>query len=426
MSKKEKLVPSGAPIRRGSALLERLRVNHDNVDTSASAMSKVTYVDVWNPTKDLPSISQEYLVGARGWLAGRICQERATFSKGKSSFMYLQYAAAQKRHGAYCMHVETEGAASPADWVASFGCDPEELIMSETKSLDECLALIDEVVCEIRGGFGGSVGESGRATKTKYTDPLDAAMEHPIMIGVDSLSQLTQEDKVNQDVVDMSRTSQPGVMARKMREWFRLRVQRLHQSKACLFLTTHETQKIATGPAAFTGPQKTSVAQEAVGISATYAYDVRVSKWKDNRTGDILGNETTLTCFKNKWSGDKFGGTVREVQLYLDIGHGFDLIHSDAEFLLKHANSPFAEKLGLFDRAQVPVRTSAGIKCPLLSAKTFKTEEEFMRAFYANEDLLMCCRQALKLRGFGFDFETSWKNQPAEQPADQPAEQEEA
>jgi RecA/RadA recombinase len=425
MSKKEKLVPSGAPIRRGSALLERLRANHDNVDTSASAMERVTYVDVWNPTKDLPSISQEFLVGARGWLAGRICQERATFSKGKSSFMYLQYAAAQKRHGAYCMHVETEGAASPADWVASFGCDPEELIMSETKSLDECLALIDEVVCEIRGGFGGSVGDSGRASKTKYTDPLDAAMEHPIMIGVDSLSQLTQEEKVVQDVVDMSRTAQPGVMARKMREWFRLRVQRLHQCKACLFLTTHETQKIATGPAAFAGPQKTSVAQEAVGISSTYAYDVSVSKWTDNRTGDIRGNATNLKCFKNKWSGDKFGGAVREVQLFLDIGHGFDLIHSDAEFLMKHPASPFAEKFGLFDKSQVPVRTSAGIKCPLLSDKTFRSEDDFIRAFYANEDLLMCCRQALKLRGFGFDFETSWKNQPAEQPTDQPVEQEE-
>jgi hypothetical protein len=320
--------------------------------------------------------------------------------------------------------VETEGAASPADWVSSFGCDPEELIMSETKSLDECLALIDEVVCEIRGGFGGSVGDSGRASKTKYTDPLDAVMEHPIMIGVDSLSQLTQEEKVVQDVVDMSKTAQPGVMARKMREWFRLRVQRLHQCKACLFLTTHETQKIATGPAAFAGPQKTSVAQEAVGISSTYAYDVSVSKWTDNRTGDIRGNATNLKCFKNKWSGDKFGGAVREVQLFLDIGHGFDLIHSDAEFLMKHPASPFAEKFGLFDKSQVPVRTSAGIKCPLLSDKTFRSEEDFIRAFYANEDLLMCCRQALKLRGFGFDFETSWKNQPAEQPTDQPAEQE--
>ena len=233
------------------------------------------------------------------------------------------------------------------------------------------------------------------------------------MIGIDSLSQLTQEDKVYQDVADMSRTSQPGLMARKMREWFRLRVQRLHQCQACLFLTTHETQKIATGPAAFAGPQKTSVAQEAVGISATYAYDVSVKKWVDNRTGSILGNETTLKCFKNKWSGDKSNGAVREVQLFLDVGHGFDLIHSDVEFLLKHAASPFSERMGLFDKSQLPVRTSVGIKCTLLSDKTFRSEEDFIRAFYANEDLLMCCRQALRLRGFGFDFETAWKNQEA-------------
>ncbi len=409
MAKKEKLVSSGAPIRGGSALLARLKANHDNVDTATTAMEGVRYVDVWNPVQDIPSIAQEYLVGARGWLAGRICQERATFSKGKSSFMYLQYASAQRRHGGYCLHVETEGAASPADWVASFGCNPDELIMVESRSLDECLGLIDETVCEIRGGFGGMAGESGRVAKTKYVDPLDPDMAHPIVIGVDSLSQLALEDRVSQDVADMSRASQPGVMARKMREWFRLRVQRMHQAQACLFLTTHETQKIATGPAAFAGPQKTSVAQEAVGIAATYAYDVRVSKWKDNRTGSILGNETTFSCFKNKWSGDKFGGSVREVTLYLDIGHGFDLVHSDAEFLIKHPNSPFSARTGAFDQSKAPVRNSQGVKCPLLSDRTYRTDEEFVRAFYANEDLLMSCRQALRLRGFGFDFETVWR-----------------
>ena len=99
MAKKEKLVPSGAPIRKGSALLERLRANHDNVDTAASAMERVSYVDVWNPTHDLPSIAQEYLVGGRGWLSGRICQERALASAGKSSFMYLQNVYSPKFPG---------------------------------------------------------------------------------------------------------------------------------------------------------------------------------------------------------------------------------------------------------------------------------------------------------------------------------------
>lgn len=411
---KEKLA-KGAPIRGGSALLERLRSNRTNVETAATVMAKARYIDVWNPLADLPSIAMEYLVGAKGWLAGRICQERATFSKGKSSFMYLQYAAAQRKTGAYCMHIETEGAASPADWVASFGCDPEELILVESKSLDDCLGLVDQTVCEIRGGFGGMAGESGRAMKTKFTDPLDKDMEHPIMVGIDSLSQLDQEDKVERDVADMSKTAQPGFIAKKMREWFRIRTQRLHEMQASLFLTTHETAKIATGPmAGFGGPQKTSVAAEAIGINATYAYDLRVSKWKNPSTGDILGNETTFTCFKNKWSGDKFGGAVREVPLHLRVGQGFDLIHSDAEFLLRHPASPFAERAGLFEKAQAPQRTSAGIKCTLLSDRTFRSEEDFVRALYANTDLLMALREALRLRGFGFKFESSWKQQAAD------------
>ena len=411
---KEKLAASGAPIRKGSALLERLRQNRENVETAATIMENARYIDVWNPIADLPSLAMEYLVGAKGWLAGRICQERATFSKGKSSFMYLQYAAAQKKTGAYCMHIETEGAASPADWVASFGCDPEELIMVESKSLDDCLGLVDETVCQIRGGFGGSVGDSGRAKKTEFTDPLDKEMEHPIMIGIDSLSQLDQEDKVERDVADMSKAAQPGFIAKKMREWFRIRTQRLHEMQASLFLTTHETAKIATGPMAGLGPQKTSVAAEAIGINATYAYDLRVSKWKNPSNGDILGNETMFTCFKNKWSGDKFGGVIREVALHLRVGRGFDLVHSDAEFLIKHPNSPFAEKAGLFERGQVPQRTSAGIKCTLLSDRTFRSEEDFIRALYANEDLTMALREALRLRGFGFKFESSWKQQDAD------------
>ena len=400
---KETLVPSSPAKGRMGDLVAKLGKSFTGFTTAAEATENVRYVDVMNPVADLPSITLEYLIGAKGWLAGRICQERATFSKGKSSLMYLMYAAAQKRTGAACLHIETEGAPSPADWIASFGCDPRELWMKEEKSLEECLDDIDRFVNAFRTGVDGK-------------PPFDPNREVPLMIGVDSLSQLAKEENVEKDVADMGKSVQPGYTAKTMREWFRRRTQRMYEQQACLFLTTHETAKIATGPAAFGGPQKTSVAQEAIAINATYAYDLRVSKWKDNRTGDILGNETTLTCFKNKWSGDKFGGSIREAQIHLDVGHGFDLIHSDAEFLLHHANSPFAAKFGLFAQDKIPVRNSAGIKCPLLSDKTFKSEEEFVRAFYANEDLLMTCREALKLRGFGFSFESDWKNQAVPEP----------
>ena len=411
---KEKLVSSKAPIRKGSALLERLRKNHSNVGTAASLTEEVRYVDVWNPVADLPSITMEYLVGAKGWLAGRICQERAQFGRGKSSFMYLNYGAAQKRTGAYCLHVETEGAPSPADWVASFGCDPDGLFMASQNSLDGCLEFIDEFICEIRGGFGGMAGDSGRVSKTKFDNPEDPDMVHPIMIGVDSLSQLDSEEKVERDIANMGKAAQPGYVAKKLREWFRLRTQRMYDKQACLFLTTHETTKVQTGPMAGIGPQKTSVAADAIAIAATYAYDLRVGKWKNPSTGEVVGKESTFSCFKNKWSGDYCNGVLREAPLHLRAGAGWDLIHSDAEFLIKHPNSPFAERLGLFERNQVPQRTSAGIKCPLLSDKTFRSEEEFIRAFYANEDLLMACREALRLRGFGFKFESSWKQQDAD------------
>ena len=396
MAKKE-LISSGAPTGR-SAFLDRLRKNFAGL-TSASDGINASYLDVWNAKDDLPSIAQEYMVGGKGWLDGRICQYRATFSKGKSSMMYQQYGASQLRHGAYCFHVETEGAGSPPNWIASFGCNPEDLMMLESESLEKCFGFIDQMRCEFRGGNG-------------VKDPIDPKNEHPLVFGVDSLSQLNVDSLAQQDVMDMTKASQPGVVAKKMREWFSANVQKLRASRTFLFLTSHETAKIATGPMAFGGPQKTAKAQEAIGVSGTYAYDLGVSKWTASN-GDILGSVTNFKCFKNKWSGREFNGKVRSVDMYLHIGHGFDLCHTDAMFLSKNPNSPFAwhHELSKFG---TPAKDAYGWKWPALSDKRFRTAEDLMRAFYANEDLLMKTREALQLYGFGFAFESGWRTRVAE------------
>lgn len=167
-------------------LMRRLQENSSTISSASQVMSTWRYLDFWNPKDDLPCISQEWLLGARGYLAGRIAQLRAKYSKGKSSYMYLQYAAAQKRAQAFCFHVETEGAGAPADYIASFGCDPNDLLVAEIPSLEECLREIDQLICQVRGGFGGSVGEMGRAVKTKFNDPIDPDLTAPIVIGIDS------------------------------------------------------------------------------------------------------------------------------------------------------------------------------------------------------------------------------------------------
>lgn len=383
-------------------LMARMAAKHANVMTATEAMRRVRYMDFMDPHTGLPSITQEYLIGARGFLAGRMTQLRATYSKGKSSFCLLQYAAAQKSSDAYCLHIETEGAMAPADRIAMIGADPDSLLQSECSSLEDCCSMIDELVCEIRGGFGGSIGDMGRTVKTKYTDPIDPGCDAPIIIGVDSLSALGKEERVQQDVADVGKVPQVGQTAKMLREYFRNRIQRFNQKQVALFLTTQETVKLEMGMKAFAGPQKTSVAAEAIGIHATFGIDFDSAKWLDKNRGEQIGDILKLKTFKNKWSPRN-----RAVELYLTTNNGFDLIHTDAEFLLNHPASPFSGNSDLFSGDKLCYRHSAGITCKPLSDKSFKTEEEFVRAFYENKDMLQAIRNDMKIRGFGFDWETA-------------------
>lgn len=384
-------------------LLGRLAARHSNIMTAEDAMSSWMYLDFMDPKTGLPSIAQEWFIGGRGLVAGRIAQLRATYSKGKSSYCMLQYGAAQKTKQAFCYHVETEGSATPADRIFALGANPKELLQAEHSSLEECLSSIDELICEIRGGFGGSVGATGRNIKTQYTDPIDAACEHPILIGVDSLSALGKQDRVDTDVADMSKNVQIANTAKTLREYFRERVQRFNQKKVLLLLTTQETVKLEMGVKAFNGPQKTSVAAEAIGIHSTYGIDFDSSKWIDKKSGVQLGDILKLKTFKNKVSPRN-----RVIEMFLTTNNGFDLIHTDANFLIDHPSSPFAEGTNPFGGGKIVSRNPYGIKCELLSDKTFKSEEEFVRAFYDNQEILTKCREHLRIRGFGFDFETRY------------------
>lgn len=399
MGRPKKVSQPSAPVSRSAALLQRLQENTSTGICSASQlMNKWRYIDFVNPRDRLPCLSMEWLFGSRGLLAGRILQLRATYSKGKSSFMYLQYAAAQLMSNAYCLHIETEGAASPADYIASFGCNPNDLLIAEIPSLEDCLAKVDEIICQIRGGFGGDVNDQGRTVKTKFTDPLDPSMESPIVIGIDSLSSLGAESGVNVDIADVGSSSALSYHTRKLREYFRDRVGRFRDTQTILMLTSHETAKIETGPKrSFGGPQKSSLAQEAIGIHATYGIDVSSVPYWNKAEGKQLGDVVTLKTFKNK-----LAPRHRELSLYLVWNSGFDLVKTDCEFLLNHGASPFKKGEDIYAHAH-------GITCKPLSDKPFKTQAEFLQALYGNTDFVMSLRERMRIRGCGFEFESKFQ-----------------
>lgn len=403
-SKKKLVDASRAEEGHIGRLLGRLASKHSSITTADAAMKDWMYIDFMDPKTGLPSICQEYLIGARGFIAGRIVQLMAEYSMGKSSYCMLQYGAAQRKSGAFCYHIETEGAATPADRVYQFGVNPKELLQAEHETIEDCIASVDELICEIRGGFGGSLSASGRVVGTTYTDPIDPKCEHPILIGIDSLSALGRKDRTEQDILDISKTPQIAKTAVNMRDLFRSRSQRFRKTKTLLFLTTQQTANINQGPMAkFGGSTKTAIAEQALGAAASYGISFSSKKWEDNgyRVGDILNLET----FKNKISP-----RGRSISLAITYTDGFDMVKSDVDFLTKNAGSPFNNpKCGFIREGHKSAISSDGgwVKCPAVSSKALRPAD-FAEAFYSNEDLLMTCREKLRVRGFGFDFENKY------------------
>lgn len=399
---KKELVPS-APLNRASSLVARMQHGGGSIVTASQAMDKWKYIDFANPRCDLPTLTLEWCFGARGLLAGRIMQLRATYSKGKSSFMYYMYACAQLRNDAYCFHVETEGAAAPPDFVASFGCNPDNLAIAEISSLEECLGRIDEVIREIRGGGKGSIDpETGRNKKSVYTDPLDPTMTAPLIVGIDSLSSLGIESKVEQDIMDMTKRGGISAHTLVLRDYFRNRVGLYRDTQTLAMFATHETAKIETGVKSFGGPKKSSLAQEAIAIHGTYAADFDSNKWVDKEAGEQIGSKISIFTTKNKLSP-----RYRKVEMFMRNNLGFDLLETDVNFLVSHASSPFTK-----DECK---RVNGGIKCTPLNDKTFKSNEEFLRALYGHTDLIMSLREKLRIRGYGFKFETDYQAKLTEQ-----------
>ena len=53
-------------------------------------------------------------------------------------------------------------------------------------------------------------------------------------------------------------------------------------------------------------------------------------------------------------------------------------------------------------------RVRGGWSAPMVSDKVFKTADEFIEALYSDAELLRKIREHLRIRGFGFDFETRY------------------
>ena len=178
-------------------------------------------------------------------------------------------------------------------------------------------------------------------------------------------------------------------------------------------MTTHETTEIKTGPGAgYGGPKSTARNQKALGMALTIAIDTLDVEWKGGKDGkEVLGSKQYLKTFKSK-----IAPRNRKVTMYRKLLGGYDCAETDLQFFMgdtKNNNcseNPFlpggflcpeGAKCGI-------TRVRGGWSAPLVSDKTFKTAEEFVSELYSDENRLRKIRECLRIRGFGFEFETRY------------------
>ena len=396
-----------------------------SVTTITDYYKTMRYIDMMDPVKDRPCIAMEWLLGARGFQAGKVYQLRAKFSAGKSSFLYYVYGCAlhgstEDDRSAWVAHIETEGAPNPPDYVAQFGFDPSKFVYMKANDLNDLFKKIDTFDMALHGGRDGTVNpETGRATKSKFSkeNALDPDMKKISIVGVDSLSNVGSD--AGGDFVDLDKSEKPGGDSKDVRRFMRAREQDYDNHQLTLFLTTHETTEIKTGPGAgYGGPKATARNQLAIGMALTVGIETKDYPWKDEKTKEVLGSRQMLTTFKSKLAPRN-----RTITLFRKSLGGYDMAQTDLEFFMGDSknnnctNNPFLSGGFLCpDGAKCGItRVRGGYSAPMISDQIFKSADELIEAIYSDEERLRKIREHLRIRGFGFDFETKY-TVPEEEP----------
>jgi RecA/RadA recombinase len=374
--------------------------------TVADQSANWRWIDFQDPKTGQPCLLMEWLWGARGFLAGRMLKIEAEEGVGKSSFMMWMYGAAQKTCNAWCVHAEGELATAPYDFIASFGCDPACIMAPELdkRAIDECFNKLDWVAYQIR-----------RPAAKEGDKVIDPEGKYPIIMGVDSVSSFGAAANMEDDGVAIA-SSQGGLgtHARFLSQWFRDKWSAQAKRDVFLMVIAQVRDKIDTGPSFPGGPPKkkemTTLAARPLNFHCSYRLYLRASeiRHKDGPdAGKAYGELITFKVTKNKLSPK--GNTI---QIPLIWNHGFQMEEATVNLLnmLSPISLPNGSKFVLNKKA------GGWIDVPMLQDKAFKagSDAEILAGIYANNDLLMQLREALRIRGFGFEFETRYTQSTAE------------
>ena len=373
------------------------------LESITQAMERWRWIDFCDPLQHTPNLALEWLWGARGMLAGRLMKIEAEEGVGKSSYCMLQYAMGQQTSQTWCVHEEGEGASAPPDFIASFGCNPDNILTPRltVRSIESCFNNIDWITYNMR--------KKADKADDKVIDP---DMQHAILVGVDSVSSFGSSANMEDDDAGSGGL---GFHSRFLSEWFRDRWA-LHEDRQVLLMVIAQLrEKIDTGPkfpgmAPSQGPKLTTLASRPLNYHASYRLEMRASPMKEKEPPyNAYGEYVTLKVTKNKLSPK---GKLLEVPLVWNAGFNFveatiDLLKKLSPIPLKDGRVFSVEARGAWIAAEA-----------ILGSEKVQSNQEgkahLLDVFYKNLDLLMLVREALRIRGFGFDFEKKYIPTPLE------------
>jgi len=330
-----------------------------------------------------PCIALEWLFGTRGTMNGRILKLDAEEATGKSSFLYLLYGMFLAGGGAFVYNNETERAVMPPDRIAHLGCDPHKLMIYRPAGVVDCLDQITKTVVMLRD--------------------VDKADQYPIIVGIDSVSALANQGlDLETGEVSEGGSGAVGFHSRKFSEFFRNQLDYFEARNVHILCTGQIKDKISTMPGV--PSSKTTIADGAFKYHASWI--VRMTH--SNVTGEDA-ELVTLRTTKNKLAPK---GRELKFKLYRDT-RGWDLTSATAN-LLTASYAPLPEfKAGGGYFSHPELNGGKNLRC-----------EDFVDAFYANTDLVQRCREAWKIRGFGFKFEDDFERGVAQEIPDDEADEE--
>lgn len=336
---------------------------------ASDSLAGARWLDFVNPGRaNRPSIAMEWLFGARGLLVGRVYTCDGEEHAGKSALLYYLYGTAQRSAQAIVQHMESEGSFAPPDFVWSLGADADAIIFEKPANVHQCVRAQVEWAKDLREEIPNCV----------------------TVLGLDSVSNLkgTSEQKTEHSLA--------------FSQFFRDNVNDFADNGIVYIATSQLKKHISMDRfAADKHKQTTSLAEGAFKFNASVRVRVTHSQLKVKE--EVVGEVVTLKTEKNKLN------TYRRVikpHLYAEpVNNGSRWDFDDCDITVL-----FDPKLGAFDPAEIVVGGTGGRygHMRILDGKSMY-KKAFLDAFYDKPELVQEVRERLRIRGFGFDFETNFK-----------------